>query len=163
MQTNLQSTTFNSHNRLKDEYKNYRYDPHVNRISDDLRYKRRSITNTERNPVHINGGPEYLYNKRIEEIKRKLNTHTITVDQYNAELKRIQIARFGRPIMNEDVIVKPVPVRREVQPVTKEEAKDDETVETNDANDEVANQEVEDNRNIVDIINDPNNTGGDKA
>ena len=151
MQTNLQSITFNSRNRIKHDFINYRYDPHVNRISDDLRYKRRSITNTERNPVHINGGAEYLYNKRIEEIKRKLNTHVISVDQYNAELKRIQIARFGRPVMNDDVIVIPNVNIQQPKHEEEEEQVDETEHETE------PKREEEDNRDVLEIVNNPSN------
>ena len=104
MQANLKINTFNNHNRIpKNDYINKRQDPMVNRISNDLTYKTRSITNVNRNPVHINGGQEYLHNKRVEELKRKLRNHQITPEEYNAELARVQTAWFGHPVDNEDV------------------------------------------------------------
>lgn len=158
MQTNLQSTTFNTRNRIKREYVNQRHDPRVNRISDDLKYKRRSITNVERNPVHINGGSEYLYNRRIEEIKRKLNTHVINVDQYNAELQRIQIAMFGRPVNNQDVIVTPKLTKRaNTQMLDNVQPEQSNEEESGDESESVSEKQPEDDRSIIDIINDPEN------
>lgn len=106
MEANLQIKTYNRHNIPKNDYINKLNNPHVNRISKDITYKRKSIVNTERNPVHINGGAEYLYNKRIEELKRKLQRREITLMQYKNEIRSVQIARFGRVI--EEPIIQPV-------------------------------------------------------
>ena len=140
MEANLQIKTFNRHNRVKNAYENKRQDPYVNRISGDITYKRRSIMNVDRNPTHMGGGPEYLYNKRIEELKRKLQRREITVQQYKVEVQQAQLARFGRIL--DDFAPKPnyrhvkTENFKDTQPESVEETKDEEAIE-----DEVTKEE----------------------
>ena len=104
MQANLEINTYNRHNVAKNDLVNKRQDPYKNRISKDITYKRKSICNVDRNPTHMGGGDEYLYYSRIEELKRRLYRHEITPEQYNNEIKKVQIARFGKSVDNGDII-----------------------------------------------------------
>ena len=98
MQPNLQATTFNNHNRIKNEFKNYRQNQFINNVSSDLSFHTKSITNTKRNAFHINAGNEYLYIKRIENLKRMLNNRSITYKQYTIAVQKIELKMFGRII-----------------------------------------------------------------
>ena len=138
MQANQQSRTFNNHNQIKNDYVNRLTNPHMNKISLDLNYKSKAIHPVVRNPEHINGGSEYLYNKRIKLIQRQLKNRQITPEQYNAELKRIQLARFGEVRQTQDVYVRRTPMNRKVntqpvitKPESKEENDENKTVEEN--------------------------------
>lgn len=176
MQANLQAKTFNKHNLPKNDRINKLANPRMNKISRDLSFKRRSITNTERNPEHINGGDEYLYTKRIKLIRRQLQNHLITPEQYNALLKEIQIARFGRPLEPTEQVVKPFARRAQTHsaisetpeqpkpntPKANEQPVDepDEEEDDIDEEEEEAPQEEQkqpDNRPLLEIINNPDN------
>ena len=92
MQTNLQSTTFNKHNYIKNDRLNQRKNPFINNISNDLSYKSHSITDAPRNPLHLSAGPEYLYFSRIEQLKRMLKQKQITLIEYNQAVRKIELA-----------------------------------------------------------------------
>ena len=97
MQTNLQSTTFNKHNYVKNDRVNQRRNPYINNISSDLSYKSHSITDASRNPLHINAGDDYLYYKRIEQLKRKLNQRQITLNEYTQAVRKIELSMNMTP------------------------------------------------------------------
>lgn len=97
MQANLQSTTFNKHNYIKNDRINQRRNPYVNNISSDLSYKSHSITDASRNPLHINAGDDYLYYKRIEQLKRKLNQRQITLNEYTQAVRKIELSMNMTP------------------------------------------------------------------
>ena len=92
MQANLQATTFNKHNQLKNDRINRVENPRMNKISQDLSYKRRSITNVARNPVHINGGVEYLYNQRLRILQLQFKNHEISLESFNQQVADLQVS-----------------------------------------------------------------------
>lgn len=98
MQANLQATTFNKHNYMKNERVNHLKNPYVNNISRDLSYKSHSITDVARNPLHIAAGDDYLYYKRIELLKRQLNQRRITLHEYEQAVRKIEIAMKKTPM-----------------------------------------------------------------
>lgn len=188
MQANLQSKTFNKHNNIpKNQYANKLRDPYVNRISGDISYKQRSIGNVSRNPVPSSGGPEHLYNQRVVELRRKLKTRQITVEQYNNLLAQAQTQWIGRPVDNDDVIrpvVRRVPRRinsttseevnetnedehdKELNNETNDDSEHSGEEEQNDSNDASSDEEEEKNntpaadvekKDIMELINTPGN------
>ena len=96
MQPNLQATTFNKHNRIKDGFKNYRQNRFVNNVSSDLSFHTKSITDIRRNAFRIDAGDEYLYVKRIENLKRMLKNKSITYEQYITAVQKIELKMFGQ-------------------------------------------------------------------
>ena len=99
MQANLQSTTFNKHNYIKNDLINHRKNPYVNNISQDLTYKSHSITDAARNPLHVSAGDDYLYYKRIEQLKRKLNQRQMTLKEYEQAVTKIQVSMKINPVV----------------------------------------------------------------
>lgn len=106
MEQNLKSTTFNKHSKPYNNLINKRSNPYVNKISNDITYKSKSIHPIRRNPEHIKGGDEYLYTTRINIIRRQLQTGKITKEQYENQLKQIQIARYGEPLKSNNTSIK---------------------------------------------------------
>ena len=105
MQANLQATTFNKHNQIKNDRINRIENPHMNKISLDLSYKKRAINSVARNPVHINGGVEYLYNQRLRILQLQLKQHEITLETYNQRVADLQVSCYGRIITTNDYII----------------------------------------------------------
>ena len=142
MQPNLQATTFNKHNRIKDEFKNYRQNQFVNRISSDLSFHAKSITNVKRNVFNINAGNEYLYIKRIENLKRMLNSGKITYEQYIIAVQKIELKMFGEITTH--------PINEDDQKLISNDGHENEQ-STNDAIDESINEQPTNSTN--DAIN----------
>ena len=125
MQPNLQATTFNKHNRIKDEYKNYRQNQFVNNVSSDLSFHAKSITNIRRNAFRINAGDEYLYVKRIENLKRMLNNKNITYEQYIIAVQKIELKMFGQIITHSIENNKPNKPKDKQESISKNNQMDD--------------------------------------
>lgn len=147
MQPNLQATTFNKHNRIKDEYKNYRRNQFVNNVSSDLSFHAKSITNIRRNAFRINAGDEYLYVKRIENLKRMLNNKNITYEQYIIAVQKIELKMFGQIITHPIENNKPNKLKDKQKSISKNNQMDDQLTNNQNLTDET-NIEPENETNI---------------
>lgn len=151
MQANLQATTFNKHNYRKNDLINHRANPLMNKVSRDLSYKSRSITDFKRNPLHISAGEDYLYYKRIEILKKNLNNGKLTIEQYQRAIQKLEITMFGRVItpMGNETNTQPTKSTTEEE-ITEEPVKPKDVMEV--INEEKATQQIESDE----ITNDEN-------
>lgn len=148
MQENLQSLTFNKHNYIKHEYKNYRRNPLVNRISQDLSYKNRSITDAKRSPWKISAGNDYLYARRIEQLKRMLKAGSISLTDYNIAVEKLKFKMYGKPMTE--------PTTQQTTQQTTNETNDEsnEEEEQKETSEEVKNKPIKQDtpKEIIELI-----------